>query len=249
MKRLLIGLLLLFLPALASAQDMRKAAFVTDYDLDSASYIYCVTTGRDADPYGPPRQGQTAIETSGSSTTVTAVTAGTNPFALLAVGDVILVQTAPGTTATRYITAKASADSITVNTAVNLDIDGGYSFTWFQVTCGTAATSGWIDVAPYSIVTVTWQIDQMNAASIDVLAEGEVLGRGSGPVQFFPPSPTGTGVCETGNFTAVRTCHIQISDSGFDRVRIGFRVNTDDGGDTGANAEDITAHLSVRKQN
>lgn len=248
--RKLLTILLLLCAIPAQAQGVRKALFVSDRDFDASDFTFCVTTGVNADPYGPPRQGTALIATSGSSTTVSAVTANTLPFALLGVGDIIHVTTAPGTTAMRRITAKASGDSITVDTAITIPA-AGLGFTWRQVTCGTAATSGWIDVSAYSDVTITFKINQMNAASVDLVVQCENVNIDSAVTQVFPPSPTGSGVCETGNFTAAMStqCAVNISSNTFDRCRFGVDVNTDDGDDLTTNAEDITANLSARVRN
>jgi hypothetical protein len=60
-----------FFPALASAQELQKTAFVSiAKDLTDTSYSYCKLVGLNGDPFGTPLVGTGTIKTSGSSATV-----------------------------------------------------------------------------------------------------------------------------------------------------------------------------------
>jgi hypothetical protein len=158
-RKLLVFLLLLAAPA--AAQGVKTAQFATRYDLDAAALTYCVVKGTNGDPYGANYTGGPGklIETSGSSTTVTAVTAGTLPFDSLGVGDLIFVQTSTTNTDIRVVAAKASGDSITVDVAVDWSAGSGFTFSWRDLVCGTTANDGWIDVSGLSgdkVITLQW---------------------------------------------------------------------------------------------
>jgi hypothetical protein len=174
-------LLFLLLAAPASAQ-VRSANFGVRYDLDDAALTYCRVTGVGGDPYGAARQvpGK-LIETSGSSTTVTAVTAGALPFADLNVNDIIFVRTSTTNVDMRVVAAKADGDGITVDTAVDWSAGDGFQFTWYDTACGTAATDGWIDMSALSedkTIEISW--DQGDLAT-GLLWQIECLSGGLDP--------------------------------------------------------------------
>lgn len=226
-----------------------KAVFVTAYDIDTADPIFCVTTGQNGSPWAAPRIGSGTggnnIKTSGSSTTVTEVTTDSLPFTLLSVGDQIFVN---GNT--RYITAKASGASITVNSAVNIENGGsGYPFTWNKVSCGTAITDGWIPVADAREVTVKIQVDQLNVTGgINAKIQCKDNNQDITVFQVYPdPADTATAECHTMNFTAVNACAYIVPGT-WDACRVSLDIGTaDDGGDLTTNAEDITATIHARK--
>lgn len=249
MRARLIGalLVLLLLPGIVAAQETKTAHYFAKYDLASGSYITCVTTGQNGDPWAEARPGTGTggnnIKTSGSSTTVTEVTSSSLPFALLAVGDQIFVN---GTT--RWITAKASGASITVNATINIENGGsGYPFTWKQVTCGTAATNGWIDVSQWIYKKLSVHINTLASTSVDVKWECLDNTYDANPVNVYPGGLT-AGVCPGGtvasnacNYTAggqnART-DVEI-DAPYSACRPMLKVNGDSAGDV------ITAYIKV----
>lgn len=249
LSRILLALLLVVTPIFAQVPANQKAVFVTAYDIDTADPIYCVTTGKDGSPWAPARIGSGTggnnIKTSGSSTTVTEVTTDSLPFALLGVGDQIFVN---GNT--RYITAKASGASITVNAAVNIENSGaGYPFTWNDVACGTAITDGWIPVSNATEVTVKIQVDQLNVTDgINAKIQCKDNNQDITVYQIYPdPNDSSTQECHTMNFTAVKAC-AYIVPGAWDACRVSLDIGTaDDGGDLTTNAEDITATIHVRR--
>ena len=236
----LAALLALVMPAAAAQQA--KATFVTNYDLDSTSYTYCVTTGQDGRAFDAPRQGAAKVSTVGSSTTVAAVTASSGPFTFVSVGDVLFFKI-DNVTSTRYVTARASADSITVDTAINLSADAsGYGFTFLKVVCGTTATDGWIPVTGWRFKKLVSYIEQMNTTGgIDVRFECRDLTLDTNVIQVYPASGAN-------NYTAagITSGIAVVLEEPWDECRIGYKITTsDDGGDTGANQEQIHAYVVV----
>jgi hypothetical protein len=253
-KQTFAAILLALLPMLAAAQstsapNVRKAILASKYDLDSTSYIYCMFTGVNASPWGGALPGGAPVSTSGSSTTVAATTASTGPFTDVAVGDILYIlssgpQTAP---VVRYVTARASADSITVDTAITLT---AATFTFKRRSCGTAASSGWVDVSTAWDVKVAWRISQQDTTggiSIVVYCkDNDDSGTGT---RVYPPNNTGgTRECEdTGIFATTTTgCAVTIPE-GWDSCRLGMKIVTaDDGADTTTHTEQVYANIRAR---
>ena len=212
-KTILFFLAFAVLAPLGQAQDVDQAVFARTYDVASTSYIYCTTSDL--------RPGTANIETSGSSTTVTAVSG--NPFESLAVGDDIQV-TLAGVATRRRITAKASAVSITVDSAINLDRDNGYGFQWNDVTCGTAATNGWIPVAGMKNKAVHIALDTINATSIEWKIQGRIRGA------------TAADLTNATSWTATNAQVVVIPEE-LEAIRVGVKVTTDGG------AQSFSAHF------
>lgn len=253
MKRILLTILLGLIALPAIGQETRRAYFVLDYDLDSASYIFCAMTGTNGSPFGSPIPGSSTLVTSGSSTTVTEGVTDALPFALLSVGDVLFIGNGPDTPVIRRITAKASGASVTVDTAVDLGT-AGRQFGWKKTSCGTAASDGWIDVSSFLFKKVTVHLRQMDATSIDIKWEGRDLTYDTQPEYVYPGSNTATGTCPGGtsssgacNYTAASeaTNNSVEVDIPFDQLRVGMKINTDDGADTTTHTEIISAWVTV----
>lgn len=222
-----IALALLALAVPAAAQD--KGFYFSEHDLQSTSFICAAFTGKDGNPYGQIRQGQTFITTSGSSTTTTALAAGTQPFVGISVGSLIAVQTGPALADVlyRYVTAKASNDSITVNSAWDLGA-AGRAFYYYGYSQGTTVNDGWINIGALNLATIHFRIDTFNATSDDVKIECRHSTFNSQPNIVFPP-PAGAGAsCLTGNFTAVGGCIVTVEDA-VDACRVCFKANTPGG--------------------
>lgn len=245
MRRVVLACALSLLAVFARAQSSTEATLFAVYDADATDPTYGKFTGVNGDAFGAPIRVNVPIETSGSSTTVTAVTASSAPFASVGVGDMLLTRTSPGATqAIRYVTARASADSITVNSAINLDVDGGVSFDWRDFTSGTTSADGWVTLDKQGGLVVV-HLTQINATSVIVNVQGGKSSvAGTIPVPLYPdPADTATDTCHTGVLTAAKTCSYRIPKF-YDAVRVGLDVDTDDGGDTGANAEIITVTVT-----
>lgn len=215
MRRLLLALVVLFgFAGSASAQDQKIATFFQAYDVSATSLTYPLLTGNAASPFGGAIPGGAAVSTSGSSTTVTATTASTNPFASVGVGDELYFQTAPGTAVSvRYCTAKASSDSITIDTAITLT---ARQFTYKHFATGTAITSGAVDAATVGARAVQLCVQTLNATSITFSIEGRLAGAPAWATLVAPPfSATG--------------CEIIAVPEALDQLRVGVKVNTDTG--------------------
>lgn len=227
-------LLFLVLATPAMAQTVQRNALST-YDLDSTTVIYATM--------GSSSPGSGNVETVASSTTVTAVS-GT-PFTPVDIGDEITFSTAGGSLI-RRVTAKASGASITVDSAVNLDVTNGVQWTYRPLNTGTTAGDGWYSCADLGTQYHSVQIRQLNVTGgIDVRWEGRALGATNAqPTIIHPSSSTascGTGTYAAGycNFTAVGNYEM-LMDGGYAQCRIGMKIGTnDDGVDTGAATEQI----------
>jgi hypothetical protein len=222
----LLGVMTLALSSYAQvAQIQETIPLVSGYDLASTSYIYCVTnTAPSGTVWGTGTTSVTPVTTSGSSTTVTAVTSGDNPFVSMSVGDEMSINL-DGVITKVYVTAKASSDSITVNTAVNLGDarrgTAGYFFNWRKLTCSTAATAGWIPVRGRSGVAFSFALDTINATSIDARVQCRHDGSISSAIEIW-----------TKNYTVASGDMISITTPGgikYDECRFGMKVNTDTG--------------------
>jgi len=263
MKRLFVLLFGLALaPGIVHAQEVRKATLFYQFDVDSNTVNYPLHTGLDNTPFSSDRTVTTAgakISTSGSVTTVTATTAGTLPFALLGVGDAIGVKIGGDAVPTyRLITAKASGDSITVNTAIDLSADAsGYFFTWRKYVGGTTATSGWFDVSGLSDINITVQYDQGDLDALGVRWECRSQSLDTQPVYVHPGASTATGICGPGTAsstfctfaTAGAGQSLTVRDIGpWDECRIGLKFVTNDTSDAGAALEKVTATINALRR-
>lgn len=238
----LAALLFVLLPTAApAAETIISVPLVAGYDLDSTTLIYCTSVGEGGLVLAAPRLAKHKVKTSGSSTTVTSNTASAGAFEFVAVGDLLWfprtesVPVAAGAAvgAWRYVTARASADSITVDTAI--DLSAGYGFGWRTPTCGTAATSGQVPVSGFDAINFVGQIDQISVTGgityqVECRAEG--------------PAATWVTIIGPTNKTAVWAGG-NVAYEPWAWCRIGWKIGTaDDGTDTGADAEKIAAYFT-----
>lgn len=206
---------------------------VAAYDLSSTSYTYPLL--------GNPVNGSANIKTSGSSATVTA--ASGTPFANVAVGDEITVQTSTSTRVTRAVTARASETSITVSSAADLSGNSttGFPFTFRPLSDGTGATQGWIKVSQYNEKNFIVEVNTIAATSITIRIECKSSGDMASPTQIYPPvggtGQCGTGVVTTAGITA--RCSV-VSYEPWDQCRVGYIIDTDGG------AQSITTGFTGR---
>lgn len=235
MKKTLAVLLGLLLAAPAYPQQqfqvVETLVLASVWDADSGTLTYCNTLGvaRNLAGRNKTAPNSSVLSTSGSSTTVTATRDG---FANVAVGDPLWIND-DGVQLQRVVTARASATSITVNAAVDIT---GASWEYRTLTCGTTDTSGAVPVSGYNHLTFQVILAQENSTSTDYEVECRLYGPGTAWTVLSPI------VNDTGVFNDVVA-----TDLGFDECRVGVRVNTDDGGDTGVNAEQYTILLQRRK--
>jgi hypothetical protein len=255
MKRLLCIVALLALAAPASAQVFGKTVAVplmSLRDSDSVTFEYCVTTGVSGRALDSYRRQPIKIKTVGSSTTVSAQTAGTKPFLFLSEGDEITVNvpgTSPateatdqvvGTGTTRVITVRTDDDTVTVNSAIDLSIPaGGFGFLWRKLQCGTAATDGWVQTRGMRDVSFSVHVDQINTTTgVTIQAECENVGATSSPISLWAQT-----------YTTATDDLVEFVDLQCDRMRVGVKMtSTDDGVDTGAAAEQISFYMRGRSE-
>jgi hypothetical protein len=249
-------------PAQAQNPAYREIPLATLYDLDATSYTYLWTTGEQGYILGRDRAIATRITTSGSSTTVAAVTASSGPFDLVAAGDEICFllpqgsgpSPAAGNVRTcRKVTARASADSITVNAAVDIGTNstGGVPFTFRTFATGTAAGSGWFPVSSYTGVSVQLMVSQI---SVTGQIEFKIQCRGGGvdnaPVDVYAEGMTqyrtgGYNAAQVDNDTIIVHNGVVL----FSECRVGALIDSaDDGSDTGADAEQVSVKLILSGQ-
>lgn len=247
MLRKLLSTLAALLVASAVYAQQDTIPLASAYDLTGTSYTYCVTLGSDGTVWGSQRQINVPVTTSGSSTTVAAVTASSGPFSFVGVGDVLYFNvsgatpggtvTPPGMT-TRTVTAKASADSITVDAAIDLSVattvggTAGVPFSFRKLSCGTAATSGWIPTLGIKSWTISYEITTMNAASYDV------------EIECRPDQRIFTYGILLGpyNYVAAGTAKLYTSEVPCAYIRLGQKLTTDSG------VQSIQANLMVVRE-
>jgi len=155
---------------------LEQKQFYQNYDIASATYTY----GKILEPV----QGEQAVSTSGSSTTVAATIANRFPFDPVQVGDILLFYTADQTCLRRKCTAKASGDSITVDSAITLTACVSWYFLPFQV--GTAVTDGWHECHHYEVKQVRLQFTvSADASGFSVSIEIKNFVLDTAPVQIL----------------------------------------------------------------
>ena len=203
-----------FFPAVAVAQVQETAPLVYVKDITDTSYSYCKMKGLNGDPF-EPMLGTGRIETSGSSTTVTAETAGDVPFAPVSVGDLLLISYG-GTTYRRLVTARASDTSITINAAIDTT---GATWSWYKAACGATAADGWIGASSAWAMTFEVAVTTINATSIGYIVECRIGGL-AGAQMAASTITTAT--------TAQYSFNSQTAGS-WDECRLGLKVNTDTG--------------------
>jgi hypothetical protein len=201
------------------------------------------------DPFGATGVGK-LITTSGvASTTVTDVTGADDAFDPVAAGDLIIV-VQQGQTYERKITAKASADSITINAALNIAATGitwRYKKSYFS-TDPTDDMS--IPVAGWKTVMFPWAI-AANANTGGVITNLECSDN-RGPA--WPTNPwtqiattttasAGTQAWTLGTSTAPYVVDLTLAP--FQACRFGLKFGTGDDGD-GA-AEDISVDVVLSR--
>jgi hypothetical protein len=241
-KKITLALIGLLSAPLIIAQEARGGVDIPLFsgrDLTETAYTYCATfgdsTGVAKEPWKVPDP-RIKVVTSGSSTTVAAhgATGEPDPFTNVAVGDELRFIVPAGTVSNvvtqttyyRYVTARASASSITVNSAIDLGTTG-LPFNFRTLTCGTSATSGMIATDGFRNANFQFEYTTKNATSIDWRVECQVKGSNTGWVIVIPSSGTST------NLTAVAATSGRIFDvSDYDYCRLGMQVNTDTGTNT-----------------
>jgi len=253
MKRLILTLLISALGAHSYAQNPTSnitRTLLQNYDLTAlaAAPVAC-----NPNTISIPIK----ITTSGASTTTTALTASTLPFTQAAVGDIIeayVVSTATGITTTdraaRVITAKASGDSVTVNSSWTLPTLG-IAFNLIKSACAaiTNATP-WINIPTNTNTTLNFNITANTAVGgISMRIEGLFSDPNDvNPIvtNLWPGVVSADAKCPYGTFDATANCTFTSTTGGISfsttnlyrpkAIRLVMFIVTSDGGVNGINA-------------
>lgn len=249
-----LALLLALAPVTAPAQlqGVSQSQLYGLYDLDSTTAISCAyglvkPGGFEAGAVGVTRG---RAVTSGSSTTTTSTT---DAFANVAVGDVVWAAIS-GKSVGRVISAKASAASVTVNSAWDLGT-GGVTLNYQNSSCG--ATGGWFTVEGAESFTITWEIVAMavTAGGIGVrIEERSNPLDGIGPTtNIWPGTVSADAKCGSGTFATDKCTYTTATNSGMvftsagvlhsRQVRLVFLITDTD--DADASPEQITGFIRV----
>lgn len=244
MKKLTIPALalLVLLPTLVSAQARTFVQLCVDYDLDATDDTAVVYLGVNNQPLNDWKPGFGRITTSGSSTTTTSNTASSGALeGTIGVNDLLRVVYTQGETmgqeVIRRVVTDTSVNEVVVDAAWDLSLSGGYHYTYRDFSTGTAATSGQVPVNHLKTVSMTWQIDQFSvtAGGLEINMECRDAGYLSAWNTVYTAVYTATQVPVT----------YTISDNTFAYCRLTMELTgSDDGADTGANLEKVTATLS-----
>lgn len=235
--------LLLAAPAAARAQGTATANFAIRYDLDSTTLIYPRVLGQSS-PFTGSIDGRVAIKTAGSNTTVDADTASTNPFTNVFTDDVLVVDR--GLSAQpdiRTVVARASADSVTIDTAV--DWTGGRQFRWYDTQAGSAEGDGWINVSGWLNRQITFYLEQISGVTggINTRLECRSAGVNAKPVIAWPGAAATAAACGAGtlvggfcNFTVAGvtsgTAILLNPEERWAQCRFGLKIGTSDAAET-----------------
>ncbi len=186
MKKLIAALALAALPLTAAAQGQTIVPLAIDYDVDD-TVVYVHSQGVPIATFGATSRAEgvlaeitspVKVVTSGSSTTVAASVASSAPFTALQVGDFIrfrvpgqgrdvLDAIEGGQTPWLKVTAKASANSITVSQAVNLT--SAVSFQWRRAIAATTEGAGWIPVGSFQKALFVVNVRSATGASANAV--------------------------------------------------------------------------------
>lgn len=261
MKKIILSLALLLFPVLASAQpipnEIHSWPLAVQYNVQAASpaYIYCRTEGVARTGNDDNRRFTLApITAAANSTTLAAVTGGTQPFANVAVGDIIYLQdpnqATKGQTLEKVVTARASADSITISSVISvLTTFTGNSFEFRKRQCGTTAAFGWFPVEGYRPVKFSVAPNSIAATSVDIRVECRENGEDAQPYPVCTPATRDTAeTCTAGVVTVLaanagfpgrKVFVIGVNDQ-WKECRVGLGIN-------GAGAQSITMRATTRR--
>lgn len=249
LRNILAGLMALALivpatPADAADVQFGHVAFV--WDADSTSFTFPLLLGRDGTIFGGGNQGQAPISAA-NSTTVTATTALTAPFALVSVGDVIEIRV-DNTVYVRTVIARADADGITISGAA-ITVTA-VPFQWYKL--ATSTSGGWFDVT--GAESITFYVQPINiavdAGGVDLRADCKGGHPGAEAVQVYPAYTDGSGDTATNLSAEGFADYIRATITGdYASCRIGIQVDDDDAVDTTTAAEEITIGVAIRRTN
>ena len=251
MKKLLTGLLIVLVafPPLLHGAESESVTIIFHRDVDVTAVEYCSASGKQGVWGTTGNNGKGKIESVGSSTTWSSTDASLNAFTdgtgdLLAAGDIITVRP-PGShshlDSVVAVVASVSDDSITVGTAVDISAGTGYTWEWFDVTCGTGADDGIYDVEGWDSVLFTYDVNQLSVTGgLDLRPECRADAPGADWVVV-----TDDGAEDAVTAVGTGSYAVVLSEAGFGTCRFGSYIDSaDDGSDTGNDLEQFTATIT-----
>lgn len=247
MRRLLLTLvgslwaLGLWAPPALAQNDITESR---EWDADASSFTYCVELGRSGGAtggtargadYETPRVAAFKIKTAGADTAVISNTASSGALKFVSAGDVISF-IVDGQRQERAVKSKSSDNAIVVDD--NIDLTGGYYYSFRHQSCGTAGTSGEIPVRDLKYWQLSVQVEQMNVASggVDIQIECRHKYGDFWTLEAKNITAGGTGV----DSFLTRFFH----EERWEACRVGVKVSDDDVVDTTTAAEKINIFLS-----
>lgn len=233
---MLLGFVLAAAFGLAQPYEQVQATLARNFDVPAAGYTYLVFGDWSASlasiepipgALGPGSAVNIKVDTSGSSTTIAALTANTSPFQGMVAGDLLIFPQLPAAGGTyppgpfraeRAIATFTDADTVTVDVALDITGTGGVTFRRKRRLSGTAATDAWFSVAGFRNFQIQHTVGDINATSLDVTLECRVSPHAS------------AGTVSTDNITSDFVTVFQIIQARpYDQCRIGWRVTGDAG--------------------
>lgn len=179
-----------------------------------------------------------------SSVLLTAITAATNPFAHVAVGDLVGLNVPGGTTPVQWrkVTARADADNITVDKPLPTLASGGQGFHVKHFFLSTDPQDGWVGVQGWDTVFFVWQVFA-NANTGGVVSNAEC--------SIFPIMDAGLGSAQVdtdtvaSGATGTPTTSVSLLGAPFQYCRFGVKFGTTDDADVAA--EDMNLSIALSK--
>lgn len=239
MKKLLaLALALLAVGSHAQVGSSKSYLVTYRYNLNATTETFCSL------PDKPPIPVPVRV-VAATSTTVT----GTGAFANIAVGDQISGTDSPAGGGEQWkavVLARASANSITVDTALTLTSSTLYYST---LTCGTTANSGAFEISTSGRTTIQIDIDQLVLGTPGVSTiDSRILCRTDPSAQWmevYPVLAPGTVTADFVHLSVIGPWGKEVNGT-YAQCRVGLKiVAADDATDTGAAAEWVT--ISVRR--
>jgi hypothetical protein len=170
--------------------------------------------------FSPVLNARKPATTAGSSTTVTAVTAGDGPFDGLQLGGQLSsLDGNTGVTDVVYVTTYTDQDNIVVDTAVDWTTGftgaPGRHFQYRKFLKGTTADDGWFNTRTAAGLKIQVIVTTILATSITFTFEGRIKGAQQAPTTIT-----------TKTFTAAGSEYVDVQplDAPWDEVRVGVQV-------------------------
>lgn len=239
-KLLFLVVLLIGVLPFVYAGESESVTMFFHRDTDVTAVEYCSATGNSGLWSSSGKKGNGKIESAGSTTTWTSVNSQTVFNNGIAAGDYIVAR-GDGTTVQAVVVSVDSDSQITVGTAGDISAGSGFTWEWWDVTCGTGADNGIYSVEGWDSVLFTYDINQLNVTGgIDLRPECRAGGPGADWVVV-----TDDGAEDAVTAVGTGSYAVVLSEAGFQDCRFGNYIDSaDDGDDSGANAEQITFTIS-----